>query len=74
MSASEPTNDEVIRPPMAEEEFGGNKRDLIGWNATLLAVLCITFTLFHLYVLMSTPWSPSCFGRFTWAGEVQSAS
>jgi hypothetical protein len=51
MSASEPTNDEVIRPPMAEEEFGGNKRDLIGWNATLLAVLCITFTLFHLYVL-----------------------
>ena len=33
MSASEPTNDEVIRPPMAEEEFGGNKRDLIGCNA-----------------------------------------
>ncbi|MEY3543375.1 MAG: hypothetical protein RIQ29_783, partial [Pseudomonadota bacterium] len=72
MSASEPTNDEVIRPPMAEEEFGGNKRDLIGWNATLLAVLCITFTLFHLYVLNVYSLEPLMFRAIHvgWGGAI----
>ncbi len=45
------TIEEVIKPPMADEEFSGNKRVLRRWEAALLAVLCIGFTLFHLYVL-----------------------
>ncbi len=48
---SAPATEEIITPPMAEEEFGGNKRLLSGWEAKLLAVLCIGFTLFHMYVL-----------------------
>src|SRR5512147_123708 len=34
-----------------DDEFGGNKRDLRGWETALLGVLCVTFTLFHLFVL-----------------------
>ena len=49
MSAS--TTEDVIKPPMAEEEYGGNKRLLHRWETILLAVLCVGFTLFHLYVL-----------------------
>jgi len=36
---------------MAEEEFGGNKRQLHRWETILLAVLCVGFTVFHLFVL-----------------------
>jgi TRAP transporter 4TM/12TM fusion protein len=36
---------------VAEEEFAGNKRRLRGWESTLLAVLCVGFTVFHLFVL-----------------------
>lgn len=43
--------EEVIKPPMADEEFSGNKRLLRRWEAVLLAVLCIGFTAFHLFVL-----------------------
>ena len=42
---------EVVQPPQAEEEFAGNKRTLRRWEALLLAVLCIGFTVFHLFVL-----------------------
>ncbi len=42
--------DEVVKP-ITEEEFGGNKRLLHRWETVLLSVLCIGFTLFHLYVL-----------------------
>ncbi len=45
------TIEEVIKPPMADEEFSGNKRVLRRWEVILLAVMCIGFTLFHLYVL-----------------------
>ncbi len=45
------TIEEVIKPPMADEEFSGNKRVLRRWEVVLLAVLCIGFTIFHLYVL-----------------------
>lgn len=45
------TVEEVIKPPMADEEFSGNKRLLRRWEAVFLAVLCIGFTVFHLYVL-----------------------
>jgi TRAP transporter 4TM/12TM fusion protein len=34
-----------------EEEFAGARRVLRSWEAKLFAVFCVTFTLFHLYVL-----------------------
>lgn len=43
--------DEVIKPPLADEEFSGNKRVLRRWETITLAVLCVGFTVFHLYVL-----------------------
>lgn len=43
--------DDVIKPPMADEEFSGNKRLLRRWETILLAVLCVGFTVFHLFVL-----------------------
>jgi TRAP transporter 4TM/12TM fusion protein len=46
-----PTAEEVMKPPMADEEFSGNKRVLRRWEAILLAVLCVGFTVFHLFVL-----------------------
>jgi TRAP transporter 4TM/12TM fusion protein len=51
MSTTTPAMDEVVKPPMADEEFSGNRRVLHRWETWLLAVLCIGFTLFHLYVL-----------------------
>jgi len=49
--SAEPPMDEVVQPPVAEEEFAGNKRLLRKWEAVLLAALCIGFTVFHLFVL-----------------------
>jgi TRAP transporter 4TM/12TM fusion protein len=43
--------DEVVQPPIAEEEFAGNKRLLRPWEAVVLAALCVGFTVFHLFVL-----------------------
>ncbi len=43
--------EEIIKPPMADEEFSGNKRLLRRCEAVLLAVLCVGFTVFHLFVL-----------------------
>lgn len=42
--------DEVVKPA-ADEEFSGNRRELRRWEVLLLALLCVGFTLFHLYVL-----------------------
>src|SRR5687768_1895242 len=47
----QPPLDEVVQPPVAEEEFAGNKRLLRRWEGMMLAVLCIGFTVFHLFVL-----------------------
>ena len=49
--ATEPSTEEVVQPPAAEEEFAGNKRLLRRWEALVLAVLCVSFTVFHLFVL-----------------------
>ncbi len=46
-----PAIEEVIKPPMADEEFSGNRRVLRRWEAVLLAVMCVGFTVFHLFVL-----------------------
>jgi TRAP transporter 4TM/12TM fusion protein len=48
---TQPTSEEIVQPPMAEEEFAGNKRLLRPWEAMLLAALCVSFTVFHLFVL-----------------------
>jgi TRAP transporter 4TM/12TM fusion protein len=40
-----------VKAPVSDEEFSGTKRFLRSWEAKLVAVLCITFTLFHLFVL-----------------------
>jgi len=34
-----------------EEEFSGNKRTLLHWETVLMSILCVGFTLFHLFVL-----------------------
>jgi TRAP transporter 4TM/12TM fusion protein len=69
---SAPTSDEVIKPPMAEEEFGGNKRLLRRWETILLAVLCVGFTLFHLYVLNVYSLEPLLFRAIHvgWGGAI----
>lgn len=69
---SAPTTEDVIKPPMAEEEFGGNKRLLHRWEATLLAVLCVGFTLFHLYVLNVYSLEPLLFRAIHvgWGGAI----
>jgi hypothetical protein len=36
---SAPVMEDVVKPPMAEEEFGGNKRTLLHWEALLLGFL-----------------------------------
>ncbi len=69
---STPTTDEVINPPAVEEEFAGNKRTLVGWESVVLAALCITFTLFHLYVLNVYSLEPLMFRAIHvgWGGAI----
>jgi TRAP transporter 4TM/12TM fusion protein len=69
---SMPANEEIIKPPMAEEEFGGNKRTLRHWEAVLLAGLCITFTAFHLVVLNIYSLEPLLFRAIHvgWGGAI----
>jgi TRAP transporter 4TM/12TM fusion protein len=64
--------EEVIRPPQAEEEFAGNKRELRRWEAQLLAVLCVGFTLFHLFVLNVYSLEPLMFRavHVAWGGAI----
>ena len=71
-TSSTPTTDEVINPPAVEEEFAGNKRTLVGWESVALAALCITFTLFHLYVLNVYSLEPLMFRAIHvgWGGAI----
>jgi TRAP transporter 4TM/12TM fusion protein len=48
-------------PPVPEEEYGGNKRALRNWEASLLAALAIGFTVFHMIVLNFYPLEPLLF-------------
>jgi TRAP transporter 4TM/12TM fusion protein len=63
---------EVVRPPEAEEEFAGNKRELRRWEAQLVAVLCVGFTLFHLFVLNVYSLEPLMFRavHVAWGGAI----
>ncbi len=57
---------------MAEEEFGGNKRQLRRWETVLLAMLCIGFTVFHLFVLNIYSLEPLMFRAIHvgWGGAI----
>ena len=43
--------EETNKPLIPDEEFSGNRRLLRRWETLLLAVMCVGFTIFHLYVL-----------------------
>jgi TRAP transporter 4TM/12TM fusion protein len=51
MSTAPAAGEEIIKPLIPDEEFSGNRRLLRRWETLLLAVLCVGFTIFHLYVL-----------------------
>jgi len=63
---------EIITPPDVEDEYGGNRRLLRPWEAALLAVLCIGFTLFHLFVLNLYSLEPLLFRAIHvgWGGAI----
>jgi TRAP transporter 4TM/12TM fusion protein len=65
------TTGEIVKP-VQDEEFGGNKRLLRRWEAVLLAVLCVGFTLFHLYVLNVYSLEPLLFRAIHvgWGGAI----
>jgi TRAP transporter 4TM/12TM fusion protein len=64
--------EEVIRPPHAEEEFAGNKRELRRMEAIVVAVLCVGFTVFHLFVLNVYSLEPLMFRAIHvgWGGAI----
>ena len=66
------TTDEVIQPPLAEEEFASNKRELRRWESLLVAFLCVGFTLFHLFVLNVYSLEPLMFRAIHvgWGGAI----
>ena len=51
MSTSTKIDDLEVKAPVSDEEFAGTRRVLRSWEMKFVAVLCITFTLFHLFVL-----------------------
>lgn len=51
MSTNSQDADLEVKAPVIDEEFVGTRRVLRSWELTLVAVLCIAFTLFHLFVL-----------------------
>ncbi len=51
MSTNAKDTDLEVKAPVTDEEFIGTRRVLRSWEAHVVAVLCITFTLFHLFVL-----------------------
>lgn len=60
------------RPAEAEEEYAGGKRTLAGWSARLLTLLCVGFTLFHLFVLNVYSLEPLMFRAIHvgWGGAI----
>ncbi len=68
----QPTTEEVVQPPLAEEEFATNKRALRRWEAMVVAGLCIGFTLFHLFVLNVYSLEPLMFRAIHvgWGGAI----
>ncbi len=51
MTTSSKDADVEVKAPITDEEFIGTRRVLRSWELKLVAVLCIAFTIFHLFVL-----------------------
>jgi len=68
----QPSTAEVVTPPLAEEEFATNKRELLRWESLLVAALCVGFTLFHLFVLNVYSLEPLMFRgiHVGWGGAI----
>ncbi|HRK19135.1 MAG TPA: TRAP transporter permease [Hyphomicrobiaceae bacterium] len=65
--------DAAEAPPVeVEEEFSAPKRLLRPWEAALVTFLCVTFTLFHLYVLNIYSLEPLLFRAIHvgWGGAI----
>lgn len=63
---------EAVAAPRVDEEFSGNQRSLAGWELKLAAVLCVGFTLFHMYVLNVYSLEPLLFRAIHvgWGGAI----
>lgn len=72
MSISEPSANATPATSVVEEEFAASRRELASWQASLVAALCIGFTLFHLYVLNVYSLEPLLFRAIHvgWAGAI----
>ncbi len=72
MSKTDVSTEEMITPPHTDEEFAGNKRHLVGWEAATVALLCVTFTVFHLFVLNVYSLEPLMFRAIHvgWGGAI----
>jgi len=64
-------NDDM-KAPVSDEEFASNKRLLGGWQALVLAALCVGFTVFHLLVLNVYSLEPLLFRAIHvgWGGAI----
>ncbi len=57
-----PDAEQALAPLVVpEEEFGGNKRSLAGYDAIVFATLALGFTVFHMIVLNFYPMEPLLF-------------
>lgn len=72
MSISEPSANATPATSVVEEEFAASRRELASWQASLVAAMCIGFTLFHLYVLNVYSLEPLLFRAIHvgWAGAI----
>lgn len=63
---------DVVQSPAIDEEFANNKRLLGGWQALVLAGLCVGFTVFHLLVLNIYSLEPLLFRAIHvgWGGAI----
>lgn len=70
--AASAIEEDIIKAPVVEEDFGGNKRSLRRWEAVLLSALCVGFTSFHLFVLNIYSLEPLLFRAIHvgWGGAI----
>jgi TRAP transporter 4TM/12TM fusion protein len=61
-----------LEPKPTEEEFAGNRRQLLPWEGSAAAALCVGFTLFHLFVLNVYSLEPLMFRALHvgWGGAI----
>lgn len=69
---ADPTAEKPSAPREVEEEFAAAKRILRPWEVLLVGTMCVTFTLFHLYVLNIYSLEPLLFRAIHvgWGGAI----